>query len=75
MTTGAVTRKGQQPLLFCALFRVMPRKGVLMEKIHPITEYLKEYHAGERNIVSCRELEVAFQISGPELRTVINADR
>lgn len=46
-----------------------------MENIHPITEHLKEYHTGERNIVSSRELEIAFQIRGPELRTVINAER
>ena len=46
-----------------------------MEKIHPITEHLKEYHTGERNIVSSRELETVFQIRGPELRTVINAER
>ena len=46
-----------------------------MEKIHPITEHLKEYHTGERNIISSRELETAFQIRGPELRTVINAER
>lgn len=46
-----------------------------METIHPITAHLKEYHTGERNIVSSRELEVAFQIRGPELRTIINAER
>lgn len=46
-----------------------------MENIHPITEYLKKYHTGERHIVPSRELEVAFQIRGPELRTVINAER
>lgn len=46
-----------------------------MENIHPITEHLKEYHTGERNIVSSRELETAFQIRGPELRNVINAQR
>lgn len=46
-----------------------------MAKIHPIAEHLKEYHTGERNIVSSRELETAFQIRGPELRTVINAER
>ena len=46
-----------------------------MKNIHPITEHLKEYHTGERNIVSSRELEVAFQIRGPELRSVINAER
>ena len=46
-----------------------------MENIHPITEHLKEYHTGERNIVSSRELETAFQIRGPELRTVINTER
>ena len=46
-----------------------------MENIHPIIEHLKEYHTGERNIVSSRELEVAFQIRGSELRTVINAER
>lgn len=46
-----------------------------MENTHPITEHLKEYHTGERNIVSSRELETAFQIRGPELRTVINTQR
>mgnify|MGYP003457154528 FL=1 len=46
-----------------------------MEKIHPITEHLKEYHTGERNIISSRELEISFQIRGPELRNVINAQR
>ena len=46
-----------------------------MEKIHPITEYLSDYHTGERNIISSRELEVAFQIRGPELRNIINAQR
>ena len=46
-----------------------------MENIQPITEHLNKYHTGERNIVSSRELEVAFQIRGPELRTVINAER
>ena len=46
-----------------------------MENIRPITEHLKEYHTGERNIVSSRELETAFQIRGPELRTVINTER
>ena len=46
-----------------------------MEKIHPITEYLSDYHTGERNIISSRELETAFQIRGPELRNIINAQR
>ena len=44
-----------------------------MENIHPITEHLKEYHTGERNIVSSRELETAFQIRGPDLRIVFIA--
>lgn len=46
-----------------------------MEKIHPITEHLKEYHTGEQSIISSRELELSFQIRGPELRNVINAQR
>ena len=46
-----------------------------MENIQPITEHLNKYHTGERNIVSSRELETAFQIRGPELRNVINAQR
>lgn len=46
-----------------------------MEKIHPITEHLKEYHTGEQSIISSRELEFSFQIRGPELRNVINAQR
>ena len=46
-----------------------------MENIHSITEYLKEFHTGERNIISSRELEISFQIRGPELRNIINAQR
>ena len=46
-----------------------------MEKIHPITEHLKEYHTGEQSIISSRKLELSFQIRGPELRNVINAQR
>ena len=46
-----------------------------MEPDNPIAKYLKDYHTGERNVISSRELEVAFRIRGPELRNVINAQR
>lgn len=40
-----------------------------------IAEHLKDYHTGELQVVSSRELEAAFGLRGPELRQQINALR
>jgi len=40
-----------------------------------IAEHLKRYHLGEQNAVTSRELEIAFDIRGKELRDVINTLR
>ena len=45
-----------------------------MEK-ETIAEHLKRYHLGERNAVTSRELETAFDIRGKELRDTVNALR
>ena len=41
----------------------------------PISEYLKQYHLGEQNAVTSRELEYAVNLQGKELRTLINTLR
>ena len=40
-----------------------------------LAEYLHRYHTGEANAVTSRELELAFQMRGSELRREINALR
>ncbi len=40
-----------------------------------IAEYLKQSHLGEQNAVTSRELEIAFEIRGKELRDLINTLR
>ena len=40
-----------------------------------IAEYLKQNHIGEQNAVTSRELEIAFEIRGKELRDLINTLR
>lgn len=40
-----------------------------------IAEHLKQYHFGEKNAVTSRELEIAFDIKGIELRNLINTLR
>ena len=42
-----------------------------MEKIHPITEYLSDYHTGERNIISSRELETLSRRKSRSLRNPV----
>lgn len=37
-----------------------------------IAEHLKDYHCGERSVVSSRVLEATFHIRGPDLRRAIN---
>ena len=45
-----------------------------MEK-ETIAEYLKRYHLGEQSAVTSRELEIAFDVRGKDLRNIINALR
>lgn len=40
-----------------------------------IAEHLKDYHTGELQVVSSRELETTFGLRGPELRQQINGLR
>ena len=40
-----------------------------------LDEYLRQYHCGEENAVSSRELERVFRLDGAELRRTINALR
>ena len=40
-----------------------------------IEEHLRQYHMGEKNAVTSRELEAAFDVKGIELRNVINSLR
>ena len=40
-----------------------------------IAEYLKRHHRGEKNAVTSRELETAFDVKGKDLRNIINALR
>lgn len=37
-----------------------------------IEEYLKRYHVGEQNAVTSREIEMAFAITGVEVRALVN---
>lgn len=37
-----------------------------------LCEYLKEYHRGQEQAVSSKELEAAFHIKGTELRRAVN---
>ena len=45
-----------------------------MEK-DTIAEHLRRYHLGEQNAVTSRGLETAFDVSGKELRDLINTLR
>ena len=40
-----------------------------------LAEYLDQYHKGEANAVTSRELEYAFGMRGSELRRAVNALR
>ena len=40
-----------------------------------IADYLKHYHLGEQNAVTSRELELAYNMRGKELRNLVNTLR
>lgn len=45
-------------------------KGAPFEKA--LCAYLKEYHRGQENAASSKELEAAFHVSGRELQRAVN---
>ena len=54
---------------------VQPRKGAKVPINKILAEYLDQYHKGEANAVTSRELEYAFGMRGSELRRAVNALR
>mgnify|MGYP000750884432 CR=1 FL=1 len=55
---GPFSRRGQRPLVFCALFREDgPEEDVMKAKEKELLEYLQRYCPGRENAISGKQLK------------------